>query len=474
MEEWKSMDRENVEQETFKISANLARGKESIPIRAQYASKYSIFIRFLNHERFLDGAEFNKLFIKNNGEEFELGPCRFISEPNIDGYDGRLIFVYDVYDLRSLFSDNRVLSLQNAFIDLPLVLAHKEKVKQSFKDYTANLSYDLNVYKSLFDDLDTEYIQEPSDIQASVQEAIINTEGRSFLRFLDEKLDELKHLVAGFSKEEHERHGFYFRKLLWSIIMCSPFMKRTNLKPRGYPGDSVMMRMLYRNEFEGETTFARLMHKHPMEHPAAKAVRNRRKLVTQKLIETQNGRPAPSGEKLKVLSVACGPAFEMQDILLSSEDCDKYHFTLLDQDRQALYEAATLIGQIEKKLDTKIYVDYLNESVRTMLASTPLREKWGRFDYIYSMGLFDYLTPPVASAVLGKLYEILRPGGTMLIGNFHVSNPSRCYMEYWLDWVLYYRTEEEFADLLLNAESEEATVFFEDSGSQMFLQVEKT
>ena len=460
--------------QALKITANLVRGKKSIPIRAQYASKYSIFVRFLNHDRFMDGAEFNKLVIENNGEKFELGPCRLISEPNIDGYDGRLIFVYDVYDLQSLFSDNRVLSLQNAFIDLPLVLAHKEKVKKSFQDYTANLSYDLNVYKSLFDDLDAEYIQEPSDIQASVQEAIINTEGTNFLRFLDEKLDELQSMVTGYSKEEHERHGFYFRKLLWSIIMCSPFMRRTNLKPRGYSGDSVMMRMLYKNEYEGETTFSKLMNKHPLEHPAARAVRNRRKLITQKLIETQAENSAASGEKLKILSVACGPAFEMQDILLSPEDCNKYHFTLLDQDRQALYEAATLIDQIEKKLGTKIYVDYLNESVRTMLTSTQLREKWGLFDYIYSMGLFDYLTPPVASAVLGKLYQILKPGGTMLIGNFHVSNPSRCYMEYWLDWVLYYRTEEEFTDLLGKAESAEATVFFEDSGSQMFLQVEKT
>jgi extracellular factor (EF) 3-hydroxypalmitic acid methyl ester biosynthesis protein len=108
-----------------------------------------------------------------------------------------------------------------------------------------------------------------------------------------------------------------------------------------------------------------------------------------------------------------------------------------------------------------------------MLASNRLKAKWGLFDYIYSMGLFDYLTPPVASAVLGKLYKVLKPGGTMLIGNFHVSNSSRYYMEYWLDWVLYYRTEEEFTDLLGNVGSEEATVFFEDSGSQMFLQVEK-
>ena len=78
MEEWKSRDREEVEPQTFKISANLARGKQSIPIHAQYASKYSILDRFLNHDRFIDGAEFNKYLIKNNVEEFELGPFRFI------------------------------------------------------------------------------------------------------------------------------------------------------------------------------------------------------------------------------------------------------------------------------------------------------------------------------------------------------------------------------------------------------------
>jgi len=462
-----------MEQATSTINANLGMGQETIPIDAKYASKYSLLIRFLNHKRFADGAEFSKLVIKNNGEEFELGPCRFVSEPNIDGYHGRLIFVCDVYDLGSLFSDNRLVSLQNAFIDLPLVLAHKNNVRQTFKDYTANLSYDLNVYKTLFDDLDAEYSQEPSDIRESVQTAIINTEGKKFIRFLDEKLHELERVVADFSKEEHERHGFYFRKLLWSIIMCSPFMSRTNLKPRGYPGDSVMMRMLYKNEYEGETTFSKLMHKHPLDHPAARAVRNRRKLISQRLMETQMGKSMPSGKKLKVLSVACGPAFELQDILLSPEDCEKYHFTLLDQDRHALYEAAHLIDQIERNLGAKAHVDYLNESVRTMLATSQLREKWGQFDFIYSMGLFDYLTPPVASAVLGKLYQILNPGGTTLIGNFHVSNPSRCYMEYWLDWVLYYRTEEEFIDLLRDAQSAEASVYFEDSGSQMFLQVEK-
>ncbi len=108
-----------------------------------------------------------------------------------------------------------------------------------------------------------------------------------------------------------------------------------------------------------------------------------------------------------------------------------------------------------------------------MLKTRQLEKMWGSFDYVYSMGLFDYLTHPVAKAVIGKLYQILNVGGEMAIGNFHVSNASRYYMEYWLDWVLYYRTEHEFLELIKNQPSAEANVIFEDTGCQMFLHVKK-
>ena len=90
------------------------------------------------------------------------------------------------------------------------------------------------------------------------------------------------------------------------------------------------------------------------------------------------------------------------------------------------------------------------------------------------MGLFDYLTPPVASAVLGKLYQLLKPDGELVIGNFHVRNPSRYYMEYWLDWVLYYRNEDDFKNLIKKAPSADVTVASDDTGVQMFLQVRNT
>jgi extracellular factor (EF) 3-hydroxypalmitic acid methyl ester biosynthesis protein len=97
----------------------------------------------------------------------------------------------------------------------------------------------------------------------------------------------------------------------------------------------------------------------------------------------------------------------------------------------------------------------------------------GRFDFIYSMGLFDYLTPPVARAVLARLFDLLRPGGVLLVGNYHVSNPGRLYMEYWLDWCLYHRTEDAFLELADGLPAASRAITFDPTGCQMFLRLER-
>ena len=97
----------------------------------------------------------------------------------------------------------------------------------------------------------------------------------------------------------------------------------------------------------------------------------------------------------------------------------------------------------------------------------------GKFDLIYTMGLFDYLTPPVAKAVIDKIYAMLKPGGMLIVGNYHVGNPDRYYMEYWMDWVLFYRTEEQFLAIAANLSDAQKTIEFEDTRCQMFLRVRK-
>jgi extracellular factor (EF) 3-hydroxypalmitic acid methyl ester biosynthesis protein len=450
----------------------LIHGTKKIPIYAKNSSKYSLQFRYLDQH--IDHNEKPvKLLIKNNGDSIELGPCRILTDSDLNGYSGRIVFTENVYDIQSLFLYKKVIKLQSAFSDLPLILDRKGNIRKTFKEYTGDLVYDLSVYKKIFDDLDSQYRDEPENVRKSVQKAIINSEGQKFMRFFHEKVEELNHVVKDFNQKEHQQHGFYFRRQLWNFVLCCALMARTNLKPRGYAGDSEMMKMIYLNDYQGDTTFCKLMQKYTVGVPAAQSVRNRRTLIMEMLRKfCQTNCLAPQ-EKIKILSVACGPAFELEDILRSPYDFEKYHFTLLDQDPRALKDATQFISDIEEKYGATAKIDYVNISVRLMLGKTPFKTDPGKFHFIYSMGLFDYLSTPVAKAIISKLYQLLMPGGELVVGNFHVSNPSKHFMEYWGDWHLFHRTEQEFKNLLSKSSAAEISVIFEDTGSQMFLDINK-
>jgi extracellular factor (EF) 3-hydroxypalmitic acid methyl ester biosynthesis protein len=444
-----------------------------IPIHAVFASKYSIAFTFLDEPQGLDEDKPISLLFQNGEQAIELGPCRILPEPDIDGYSGQLVFLRDVYNVEDLLVRKRITRLQDTSDPLLHALERKRHVKQSFKDFTTELAYDLSVYKSFFDRLDSEYVDEPHGVKKSIQKAILDSEGPQFDHFFHERVEDLKRQVGEFSREEHQNHGYYFRRQLWNFILCCPLMARTNLKPRGYAGDSEMMRMIYEKEYEGASTFSRLMQKYTLETPAAQSVRNRRELVKRALGEYQLEHSGGNGERIRVLSVACGPAFELRDILASGADFRKYHFTLLDQDSMALNEASELVSGVERGHGLKAEVAYVQASVRFLLRNRLLKENKQRFHFIYSMGLFDYLSFPVAKALIERLFLLLEPGGEMLIGNFHVSNPSRYFMEYWGDWYLIHRTEEELMALLEDISPGFVTIFYEKARSQMFLRLRR-
>jgi extracellular factor (EF) 3-hydroxypalmitic acid methyl ester biosynthesis protein len=89
------------------------------------------------------------------------------------------------------------------------------------------------------------------------------------------------------------------------------------------------------------------------------------------------------------------------------------------------------------------------------------------------MGLFDYLTKPVATAVLQKLYHLLLPGGEMIIGNFAPENPTMVYMAYWMDWTIIYRSENEMLELASELEGAVASTQRDETGVQILLHIKK-
>ena len=411
---------------------------------------------------------FDRLLVRLGEREARLSRCRFHADSPEGGH---LVFLDDVYDTRSLLYDRKLVDLKGAFQSVPAVLGQKELVRPEFRAFVSDLTYDLSVWKRFFDDQDALLAQEPAEAAASARAALLDTVGRSFMSFLDGQLDGLAEATAGFTKEEHERHGFYLRRQAWPYIQTSAFMHRTNTKPFGYAGDAEMMRLVYENRYVGDSLFGQLMHKHPVEAPGSQAVRNRRRMVPRVMREVAGRLPAR--QPFSFFSLAAGPAWELQDIFQTPEDADRFHCALLDQDPHALAAARENVTRIEHQRGLRLRVDWYQDSVRTMLRSRDLAERFGRHHFVYSMGLFDYLTPPVARAVLERMYELLLPGGALLVGNYHVANPSRLYMEYWLDWALFLRTEESFLALADGLPGAAPAITFDDSRCQMFLRVEK-
>jgi len=445
---------------------------ELLSVEVGYASRISLYVSFQG-ETPPDQTTFNRLRLTLEGIKVELTTCRLHVEYTRIGYSGRLIFLEDVYDCRALLFEHKVVNLKGFFQKLPLVIAQKDAVRPEFKDYVSDTLYDLAVWKRFFNEQDRIFANEPIYVADAAQQALLRTEGQEFFRFFDGTLDKLKALVRNYSKEEHERHGYYLRRHAWEFILASEFLKRTNLKPRGYVGDADMMAMTYENQYLGNYVFNRLMHKHPLETPAAQAVRNRRRMIPRVMRDTRSRFPQMGTGGYRILSVACGPAWELQDLFLSPEDFETFHISLLDQDTHALESARVGIRRIEAARDARIRVRYINESVRTMLRTPDLAGKFGgRYHFIYSMGMFDYLTPPVAKVVLRKIFDLLVPEGTLVVGNYHVRNPTRYYMEYWMDWVLYYRTEQDLLDLAQGLNGA-PRVSFEETGAQMFLTLDK-
>lgn len=448
-------------------------GGRPLSFSAAAASRLSLQVAFEGGVRIPDATVLE--WVELEGEQrVRLGRCRFAAEGGAALESvGRLVFLDDVYDCESLVRDGKFMDLRGFFQNLPLVLAQRERIRPEFKEYCARVSYELSVYKRFFDEQDRIIAGEPDEVAHAAREALLRTEGRRFLGFLDDKIGDLDAIVHGYTHEEHERHGFYLRRILWPYLMAGEFLRRSNLKPRGYAGDAEMMLMAYENAHVGTYVFNQLMHKHGVETRAAEAVRSRRRLVPRVLREVAERAGNLPARGFHLLSLAAGPASELEEIVRDAADAERFDMTLLDQDPFALDLARETVRRVEAARGARLSVRYVQDSVRTMIRTRDLGRAIGRHHFVYSMGLFDYLSSPVARAVLAKTWQVVLPGGTLVAGNFHSSTPTRYHMAYWGDWSLWYRTEEAFLALAEGLDYASARIDFDETGCQMFLRLEK-
>lgn len=364
-------------------------------------------------------------------------------------------FAVHFYKSLAILNSRRLRAREKA---LGLRLREKEKLEGSVNRSWEIISGSIQEFKELIHQADQEAIRNHGQVPEEIAETI---QGgfRSFCVLIND------HIGARSPEPEYmkEEIGKRIRLEMLPFVLQAHIAERMYSKPRGYAGDYLTIQKIYENRPSGTGRIGPLLDRCFLNEPAARAVRNRRKLLTAEILKVVADRAPDSGAR--ITSVACGPATEVFDTFEKLDDPSALFATLVDIDLQALAfvddrcESAGLKRSMKLLSGNLVYLALGREK----LDIEPQ-------DLIYSIGLIDYFNDEFVVRLMNYLHGLLKPGGKIILGNFHPDNSSRAYMDHVLEWELVHRTEEDMDRLFSKSDFKSpcTKVQFEEEGINLF------
>jgi len=209
----------------------------------------------------------------------------------------------------------------------------------------------------------------------------------------------------------------------------SPFVARLQQWPRGYPGDFETVEYLCSGTNRAEEgTLAHSCEAYALSRAIAQQHRNKVQHQAARILRTMLANP----RQTRVASLACGSCPDLRSILdhlptLAGE------IWLNDGDPAALDFSAAALRSVRDRCH------FRTGDVLSVARTLPR----GAFDLVLAGGLFDYLDSRRASLLLKIAYGLLSAGGTFFFTNIGEGNPYRPLIEYFGNWNLIERSEED-------------------------------
>lgn len=255
---------------------------------------------------------------------------------------------------------------------------------------------------------------------------------------IDALMRQIEGAVALESPSDSELHALKaeFRERTWPFFRRGKLIRWAIDKPRGYAGDFEMLELIYDHR-ASNSSLGSLLDAYFMSMPGPRGVLVRHRFLAREIEKLLRARRP---ESATIVSIGCGAARELQLIAHERGFTDD-RLLLIDQDAGALQHAADHLAPVcaEARIETRqenVLRHYLRPRLHDLTQVCT-----GEADFIYSVGVMDYIQDDGVEELVRLFARTLSPGGVLCIGNIDPCSTHQTFMDWVLDWPLHYRDQ---------------------------------
>jgi extracellular factor (EF) 3-hydroxypalmitic acid methyl ester biosynthesis protein len=374
----------------------------------------------------------------------------------------------DVLDMDRVYDIRNMAQIRAAIGDAEAILA-PDAVTHEYKEAVAELAFVLERFKTILDAQEKQLEGLDPAERSRQGDRILFAVEPAFQDLYRPILLRLNKLIEPHGLRTPRAYRKFTEAVMHPLILGAPGYWQCYTKPRKYAGDYVAMLHCMQDKRLGDTLYDKLTHRMGRDQPLAQSVLHRKDYLREKIQQVVRR----GLDTVRILSLACGPALEIAEFAERYTSGPRVEITLIDQDNQALSYANRTISRAAatKRASLRFKYRYL---AFAQLNDPKVFESIPRQNLLYVSGLFDYLRSDTCQALAAALFELLQPGGELVMGNMRAPVDSRWTPSYMLDWQLRYRTEEQMLALAEKIPASVSEVALEQVSHYYVLTVKRT
>jgi hypothetical protein len=225
-----------------------------------------------------------------------------------------------------------------------------------------------------------------------------------------------------------------FREAIAPWFGQSWFMRRALAKPRGYPGDYELLSAIY-DRVPRSRGLGGYLDRYFLNTSLGRAVPARMRSLRAFLLSELERRQGD----VSILNVACGSCREYVESFHPTNH-RAIRVTCVDNDAEALAFVQSNVGPA---IAGHINLELVRYNALRMTSSRSNRERFGRPDIIYSVGLCDYIPDQYLIPMLRGWRESVGEGGMVYVAFKDAALYTTQEYQWLVDWYFFQRTEAE-------------------------------